>query len=139
MKMWKLAALLVLAACASNRPVTVATVDPVRTAPVVAQPPKPMDITGTYEYTTAVNGSTVNGQIVITGTAGAYGGRITSNAFPEFPITKATVDGKVITIKASSDNGDVDLVLTMNGDAFTGKWVLGESGGELSGKKLTKT
>jgi hypothetical protein len=140
MKTWKLAPLMLLVACASNRPVTVATGDPAKTQPPkVVEAPKPMDITGSYEYTTDVNGQAVSGQIIIGGVPGAYNGKITSNAFPEFPIAKASVDGNVITIKGTTDDGDLDLVITMTGETFKGKWVLGSNGGDITGKKLTKT
>ena len=139
MKTWRVAPILMMiGACASTQPKAVATVDPVKSAAPVVQAPKPFDPTGSWEYSTVVNGETVTGNFVITGTPGAYTGKATSSMLPEFPITSVTVADKTVTMKGMTDNGEVAIVLTMNGDAFTGKWALGESGGDINGKKLPK-
>ena len=139
MKTWRIAPMMMLlGACASSQPKTVATVDPSKAAKPVVEAPKPFDPTGDWDFTTVVNGETVSGKFSITGTPGAYGGKVTSSALPEFPITGVTVSDKTVTIKGMTDNGEVAIVVTMNGDAFTGKWALGDSGGDISGKKLVK-
>lgn len=131
---------LVLAACASsNTASTTATPQTTATKAVTPPPPAVMDPTGSYEFSTVVDGQTVTGTLFINGTTGAYTGRIVTSTFPEIPVTGATVNGKTVDIKGSMPDGELAITITMEADnTFKGKWVLGADTGEFNGKKLPK-
>lgn len=121
---------LVLTACASQPDVPAAPAPPPR--PAVAA----LTVPGSYEFATAVQGQIVSGTMSITGTPGDYGGRIVTNAFPEIPITGATLEGQNMTVRGNMNGGELILKLKFEGQQFTGTWELGADGGEFSGKKL---
>lgn len=133
-----------LGACASTATQT-AAVDPVRPSAVVQPPPPPpapaFEIPGAYEFTTVVEGQTVTGTMFVTAgaTAGMYGGRITTNMFPEIPVTGASSSGQSVTVKASMpDGGELTITIVMDGANFRGKWELGGDSGEFNGRKLLR-
>ena len=125
---------LVMAACASSQPEPVVTATPTP-QPVVAAVPDPV---GSYEFATAVDGQVVAGTMSITGTPGAYQGRILTNMFPEIPITSAVVQGQDMIIRGAMPDGELTLNLKFNGPNFTGNWAIGGQSGDFSGKKLPK-
>ncbi|HEX6559977.1 MAG TPA: hypothetical protein VF021_10955 [Longimicrobiales bacterium] len=141
MKMWQIAPVLfVLAACASSQTASTAATGTTPAAQPATPAPAPaaLDPTGAYDFATVANGQTVTGTLYITGTPGAYTGRIVTNTFPEIPVTAATVAGQAVDVKASMPDGELAIHFVMDGMNFTGNWTLGADSGEFNGKKLPK-
>lgn len=141
MKTWQITSIVVLlAACASSQQPapTTATATTVPAAATPAPTPAAVDPVGAYEFTTVANGQSVTGTLYITGTPGAYTGRIVTNQFPEIPVTGASVTGQAVDVKASMPDGELAIHFVMNGMNFTGNWTLGADSGEFNGKKLPK-
>ena len=90
---------------------------------------------GEYEFATQVNGEAVTGTIEITGTPGAYGGRIVTLKFSEFTVRSASAAGQELTVVAETPNGNVTFRMTFTGDTFTGGWTLGGDTGAISGRR----
>jgi hypothetical protein len=123
-----LLAVILVAACASKP-----------AAPPPPPKPVPLDPVGSYEFTTLVQGQTVTGTIYITGTPGAYSGRVVTNMFPEIPIVSASVEeNKIIIAKGTMPDGELTFRMVMDGQNFNGTWLLGTDSGEFNGKKLPK-
>lgn len=132
-------ATLALSACASSgtqAPAPMAA--PVAAAPAPPPKPAPLNPVGAYEFATEVNGAPMKGNLTITGSAGAYGGKMTSDIMPELPITSVSVDGQIVKLLADTPQGTVTITLTFTGDTFAGNWELGGQGGNLTGKRVTK-
>lgn len=127
------AAVLLFAACSSAPETTTPTPQP-----AVQTPPAPVavDPAGSYEFSTIVDGQTVTGTMAISGTPGAYRGRILSNMFPEIPITSVTVFQRKMVVKGSMPDGEVTLNMAFTGQDFVGNWELGQMTGDFTGKKL---
>jgi hypothetical protein len=138
MKTMKLLPLaLLFGACASSQqPATTATA-PTQPA-ATRQASAVIDPVGSYEFATVVDGQTINGTMHIEGTAGNYKGRILTSVFPEIPVTGASVEANVVSVKASMPDGELTLRMVMEGMNFKGNWTLGSDGGEFNGKKLPK-
>ncbi|HEY7768878.1 hypothetical protein [Longimicrobium sp.] len=90
---------------------------------------------GEYEFATQVNGEAVTGTIEITGTPGAYGGRIVTLKFPEFTVRSASAAGQELTVVAETPNGNVTFRMMFTGDTFTGGWTLGGDTGAITGRR----
>jgi hypothetical protein len=132
MKAWKIAALMVAAACSGNEPAP--TVAPPPPAAVV---PANVDPVGSYEFVTTVEGQEVTGTMTVTGTPGAYTGKILTSMFPEMPVHGATVAGQSMIVKTSTPDGEILLHFKFEGNAFTGHWEFnGQPGGNFTGKRL---
>jgi len=140
MKTWQIAPVVVLlAACASSQQTAPATATAVGATPAATTPaaaPAAVNPVGAYEFSTVVDGQSVTGTLYITGTPGAYAGRIVTNAFPEFPVTGATVTGQAVDVKASLPDGELAIHFVMDGMNFTGKWTMGSADGDFNGKKV---
>lgn len=124
---------LLLGACASSQ-----SSAPAPAAPVVVQvavaPPR-LDPAGAYEFSTVVNGQATTGTMEMTGTPGAYTGKILTNMFPEIPIVSAVVEGDAINVKANMPDGELLIHMVFTGRDFKGNWMLGGQTGEFNGKK----
>jgi hypothetical protein len=90
---------------------------------------------GTFEFTTMVNGASVNGTLEVMGSPGAYTGRLRTSILPEMPVSSASVSGQEMTVLADAPDGTVTIRMTFTGDTFTGSWALGGDGGALSGRR----
>lgn len=99
--------------------------------------PAPLNPVGNYEFTTTVNGSPVAGSMVVTRTAGTYGGTITTDMTGDLPITAVAVEGNVVSITADTPQGPVSMRMTVQGEQVSGTWVLGDSAGDFQGKRVT--
>lgn len=129
-----------LAACATAKtstteaaapaPVTATTTTTVATTPSAALNP-----VGEYEFATQVNGEAVTGTIEITGTPGAYGGRIVTLKFPEFTVRSASAAGQELTVVAETPNGNVTFRMAFTGNTFTGGWTLGGDTAAITGRR----
>ena len=133
---------LLLGACASSNPQTVSTTDlppAVAAQPSVqaAAPPKPaFEPAGNYEFSTTVQGQTVNGTIDIMKRDGGLGGRIMTDMTGEIPITSVVVDGMKLSVNASMPDGPLGFTMTFsNANDFTGSWSYGGESGELKGRR----
>jgi hypothetical protein len=92
---------------------------------------------GRYEFATTLQGQMLTGTMEITGTPGAYAGRITSSATEPIPITTVTVEGQNMTVAGDTPNGPLTIRMTMGeGGAFTGGWTLAGDGATLTGRRL---
>lgn len=140
MKIAQVASLaLLLAACASS-PSPAPTPAPAAVTVVVPPPPPPkpkLEPAGSYEFSTIVDGNTITGTMEITGTAGAYTGKILTSAFPEIPIVGAVVDGDAINLKATMPDGELSIHMVFaGGPDFKGNWALAGDTGDFNGKKI---
>jgi hypothetical protein len=90
---------------------------------------------GAYEFATQVNGEAVTGTMEITGTQGAYGGRIVTNHYPEFVVRSASAAGQELTVVAETPSGNVTFRMAFTGPAFTGSWSLGGDSGAITGRR----
>jgi hypothetical protein len=133
MKVWMIAALAVAAACAGNEPAPVAPPPP----PPAAVVPANVDPVGNYEFVTTVEGQEVTGTMSVTGTPGAYSGKILTSMFPEMPVHGATVAGQSMIVKTSTPDGEILLHFKFEGDGFIGHWEFnGQPGGNFTGKRV---
>jgi len=137
-------ATLLLAAAACAAPTTEApSPEPAPVAPAAAPAPAPapapagdLDPVGRYEYTTVVGGQPTTGTFQVSGSPGAYTGRIESTAFPPLQIVRVSTAGRQLTLVAQAPQGEVTVVLDFTGDEFTGRWSLGNEGADMRGRRL---
>ena len=108
-----------------------ATPPEVRAVPAVAN----IDASGTYDFTTQVQGQDVSGTINIVSRNGEYSGVISTNATPDMAIASVTVKGSLVTVIADSGQGDVVLEFTVTGQDIDGRWSLGGDAGTFRGRK----
>jgi hypothetical protein len=121
-----LAVTLLAAACASP------SSDPPSAAPAPAAALNPV---GTYDFTTMDAGSEVKGTIEITGTPGAYTGRLRTANDDDVAISQVAVAGQVMTLVVNTPGGPLTFTLTFTGDAFTGNWVNEVANAAISGQR----
>lgn len=104
-----------------------------------AQTPAPapnLDPVGTFEFSTTVQGQTVNGVVTITKTDGVLGGKMMADIMPEIPLKSVTVEGKKVTLVAETPDGVLTVVMEFeDADKFAGNWTLAGDGGSISGKR----
>jgi hypothetical protein len=103
----------------------------------VVHTPEGVNPVGKYEFTTSLQGQILTGTMEITGTAGAYAGRITSSATEPIAITTVTVEGQNMTVVGETPNGPLTIKMTFTeAGAFTGNWTLSGDGATLTGKRM---
>lgn len=106
-------------------------------SPAVAPAPAPAsELAGTYDFSTAVQGQTIEGTVIITNVNGRLGGSILTPVTPELPIKSVTTKDSVVTITADTPDGE--LIIDMKpgvGGEFTGSWTYAGQGGTLRGRK----
>lgn len=121
-----------LGACAAGTPPSVAQ------APVAMAAPKPaaLNPVGLFEFNTEVNGSPMKGNLSVTGSAGSYTGKMSSDITPELPATSVSVEGQTMKVMLETPNGAATINLVFTGETFTGNWELGGTSGPLSGKRI---
>lgn len=126
-----------LAACATANTATPepATTTTTMTTTVATTPSAALNPVGAYEFATQVNGEAVSGTMEITGTPGAYGGRVATNHFPEFAVRSVSAAGQEMTVVAETPNGSVTFRMAFTGPAFTGSWSLGGDSGAITGRR----
>ena len=134
MKAFATALLLVSAAACTTAPATESAPAPMPAAPAAAAAVNPV---GRYEFATTLQGQMLTGALEITGTPGAYAGRVTSSATEPIPITAVTVEGQTLTVTGDTPNGALTIHMTFTeSGAFTGNWTLAGDGATLTGKRL---
>ena len=121
-----------LGACAAGTPPAAAP------APVAMAPAKPaaLNPVGQFEFNTEVNGSPMKGNLTVTGAAGTYAGKMSSDITPELPATSVTVEGQTMKVVLDTPNGAATINLVFSGETFTGNWELGGTSGPLTGKRI---
>lgn len=105
-------------------------------APAPAPAAAAVNAVGSYSFATDVNGTPVAGTLVITRANGTWGGKMTSDVFPELPVTAVEVTGQTVKVTADTPNGTVMIVMNFSGDDYTGTWELGGQTGAVSGKRI---
>ena len=128
------------AACAATPEPEPAPAPPVTVAAVPAPAPATSAVNpvGKFEFATTLNGQALTGTMEITGTPGAYTGRITSSATEPLTIGGVTVEGQTMTVTAETGNGTLTIRMTVAADGtFTGAWSLGGDGAPLTGRRTS--
>jgi hypothetical protein len=106
-------------------------------APRAEPGPRPLMPVGRYDAHTIVNGQAVTIDLEITGTAGAYAGRLGGAGLPTLPLQTVSVEGRELLVTAATPDGPIVLRLVFaGGDEFTGSWSFGGQTGELAGRRL---
>lgn len=131
---------LTLAACATANTSTPGAAAPVTatttmTTTVATTQSTALNPVGAYEFATQVNGDAVTGTMEITGTPGAYTGRVVTLHFPEFTVRSASAAGQELTVVAETPTGNVTFRMAFTGPAFTGSWSLGGDSGPITGRR----
>jgi hypothetical protein len=137
MKAFATALLLISAAACTTAPASMPAPAP---AAAAAPPSAPAAVNpvGKYEFTTSLQGQMLTGTMEITGTLGAYAGRITSSATEPISITTVTVEGQNMTVVGETPNGPLTIKMTFaEAGAFTGNWTLAGDGATLTGKRVS--
>lgn len=124
MKTWPLAVLVsagVLFACAANPG---------------PPSPAPFDATGTYDFSTYVEGYTVNGTLTVTEGPNGLRGTVSTDMTEPLALNTVTVDGRTVTGSGSTPEGTFSITMTVEEDGvLTGGWTLGTLGGTVQGRK----
>jgi hypothetical protein len=106
--------------------------------PAAAAAPAALNPVGRYEFSTSLQGQPLTGTVEITGTAGAYAGRITSSATEPIPITGVTVTGQEMVVTGDTPSGTLTIHMTFTGGPdFTGNWTLPGDGAPLTGRRVS--
>jgi hypothetical protein len=139
MKTLATALLLISAAACAPAPAAAPAAMPAPAAPpAAAAMPAALNPVGRYEFATTLQGQALTGTMEISGTAGAYTGRITSSATDPIPITAVTVDGRKMVVTGEAETGTLTIRMTFtDGPNFTGEWTLAGDGATLTGHRVS--
>jgi hypothetical protein len=100
--------------------------------------PAPLEPVGEFSFETVVNGQPADGRIVIEGSSGDYTGQVVPNwGVPAVPIVDVVVEDPNITVVADWGAEDLVIYMTFTGDTYTGEWVMGFDGGDITGARVT--
>lgn len=122
---------LLAAACAPAAP----PADPMPSGTTTAPTSAALNPVGVFNFRTMVGGGEVTGAVEVTGTAGAYGGRIRTSITPDIPITGVRVSGQEMIVTGNTPDGPLSINMTFTGNSFTGSWALSGDSGSLSGQR----
>ena len=107
----------------------------------VAPPPEPevqseptFDPSGTYDFSTSVEGQQVTGSFTISGSPGAYTGNMTSDV-GGMAMRNISVSGTEVTFMGDMPDATVFVFLVFDGASFTGEWEAEGMMGTLSGSR----
>jgi hypothetical protein len=120
------------AGCASAPPAP-----PAAPAVTALTTPAPVDPVGIFDFTTALEGTVVNGTVTIAKAATGFTGTITTTATEPVPVRTVTVEGQKLTVTADTPDGPVTFVMEFKGDEFTGSWSYAGMAGTHTGKRRT--
>jgi len=99
--------------------------------------PPPLDPAGNFEFVTDAQGEAVSGSIEIRkAEGGGYTGMLYTTATEPLPIGSVTVEGQQLTLVGDTPDGPATLVLTFDGDVFTGSWTYAGMSGVMSGRRV---
>lgn len=102
-----------------------------------------VDPVGTYEFSTYANNQPVSGTMKIS--KNSEGKLVAvldapSAGIPVLTSSSVTVEGKDITVRIPyGQEGDIWIEVTLEGDDLTGQWSLGMDGGDITGKRVSKS
>ncbi|NJD10132.1 MAG: hypothetical protein FIB01_06705 [Gemmatimonadetes bacterium] len=105
------------------------------TPPPPPPAPPPVSAVGTFDFTTALEGTVVNGTIIIARTDAGYGGTVTTSVTEPIPVRTVVVEGQKLTLTADTPDGPLVFTMDFKGDEFTGGWTLSTMAGTHSGKR----
>ncbi len=97
--------------------------------------PPPLNPVGTFDFTTSVEGTAVQGTITITRNGDAYGGTVGTNVTEPIGIRSVVVEGMAMTVVGDTPDGPVTMTVTFTGDTFAGSWTLAGMSGTMTGKR----
>lgn len=121
------------AACAAAPATPPAGVAPAAAAQPPAPPP--LDPVGTFDFSTAVENTIVNGTVVIEKREAGYAGMITTTATEPVSVQSVSVDGQKLTVVAQTPDGPVTFIMEFKGDDFSGSWSYAGMYGTHTGKR----
>ena len=100
-------------------------------------PPAPLDPVGTYSFSSVYQGEPITGTVVIRATETGYSGLVDpESGAPQVPIYAVTVEDQTMTVFGDAGGDDLVLTLKFTGDRFTGSWMVGFEGGEITGARV---
>ncbi len=103
------------------------SVDP---TPAVVEP------VGLWDITADAQGETISGTMDLTRVDGRWGGRLSTSALPDIPVTGVTVQGQLVTVMGTlPGQGDVTIQMTVTGNEFAGTWSMGGTTGPIRGTR----
>jgi len=97
-----------------------------------------VDPVGTFEFTLIDDGERIPGGMEISGTAGAYGGRIYAEGRPDGTISTVTTGGNQVTVTVDFPGMILLARLEFDGDSFSGDWSMRGEGGAVEGLRVDK-
>jgi len=99
--------------------------------------PRPVDPVGTFDFTTSMDGTAIEGTITIQRAQNGYTGSLTTNVTEPIPVSSVVVEGQKVTVVANAPDGPVTMVFTFTGNDFTGNWTYANMSGTASGRRRT--
>jgi hypothetical protein len=130
-------ALLLIAAGCAPAPAAAPSAMPAPAPQPAAAPAGVLNPVGKYEFTTSLQGQALTGAMEITGTPGAYKGRITTSATEPIEITAVTVNGREMVVTGETPDGTLTVRMTFtDGQSFTGGWSLAGDGATMTGHRV---
>lgn len=93
------------------------------------------DPVGTYEFTLIDDGERVDGGMEISGTAGAYSGRMHAEGRPDGTISTVTTGGNQMTVTVDFPGLILLVRLEFDGESFSGDWSMRGQGGAIEGRR----
>ena len=100
--------------------------------------PPPLNAVGVFDFGTEVDGNQVAGTIEIVRSGTGYGGTLSTSMTEPVPVGSVFVEGQTMTVVANTPDGPATLVLTFEGDDFSGTWEYAGMSGFLSGSRRTQ-
>ncbi len=100
-------------------------------------PPAPLDPVGAYSFSSVYQGQPIAGTMVIRATDTGYSGLVDPESGPpQVPIYAVTVEGQTMTVFGDAGGDDLIIIMEFTGDRFTGSWMVGIEGGEITGARM---
>lgn len=104
-----------------------------------SNPPAPaaLEPAGTYAFSSTYEGQPITGTMVLRKTESGYSGVVEAETGPPpVPVYAVTVQGSTMTVFGDTGGDDLIITLQFTGDQFTGSWVVGFEGADITGTKL---
>ncbi len=99
--------------------------------------PAPLEPAGTYAFASTYQGEPITGIMVIRQTDTGFTGVVEAETGPPpVPVYAVTVEGNTMTVFGDTGGDDLIITLEFAGERFTGSWVVGFEGADISGSKL---
>jgi hypothetical protein len=99
--------------------------------------PAPLEPAGTYSFSSTYQGEPITGAMVIRQTETGFTGVVEAETGPPpVPVYAVTVEGNTMTVFGDTGGDDLIITVQFDGERFTGSWVVGFEGADISGTKL---